>query len=77
LTSKPDKRLRELHAELEACGLKPGSENFLKEERRRKVEMCRAAKRLESCWDCGHFDHCEILKGHLRDLYKVQVKSGS
>lgn len=67
------KLLRELHAELESCGYKPGSHAFQAEERRRKVDICKQGKSLDSCWDCSYFDHCELLKAHLRDMYKVKT----
>lgn len=72
MTSGSKTVLQLLHSELEATGLKPGSKPFLKEERRRKVEMCRDQKNVQSCWDCGYFDSCELLKSHLRDVYKVK-----
>lgn len=63
--------LKALHAELEASGLKPGTELFEKELRSRKVQMCKEAKAVSSCWDCDYFDHCDLIKSHLRDMYKV------
>ena len=66
--------LDNLRVELEAAGLKPGSPPFEKELRSRKVQLCREAKDVASCWDCNYFDHCELVKGHLRDLYKVEPK---
>jgi hypothetical protein len=64
------KRLRELHAELESCGYKPGTKRFQAEERRRKVQICKEARGTASCWDCSYFDYCELVKAHLRDMYK-------
>jgi len=64
--------LDNLRVELEAAGLKPGSPPFEKEFRSRKVQLCKEAKRIGSCWDCDYFDHCELVKAHLRDLYKVE-----
>lgn len=63
--------LDSLLVELEASGLKPGTAPFEKEFRDRKVQLCREAKSVASCWDCNYFDHCELVKAHLRDLYKV------
>lgn len=69
--------LDNIRAELEAAGLKPGSEPFEKELRTRKVQLCKEAKALSSCWDCDYFDHCELVKAHLRDMYRVeQAKKG-
>jgi len=69
----PLDRLNRLRAELEAAGLKPGTPEFDKEERSRKVEMCKQMKQVDSCWNCEAFDHCELIKQHLRDIYKVQA----
>ena len=65
------KRLERLHAELEAAGLEPGTPQFDREERSRRVALCKEAKSQSSCWDCDYFDHCELIKAHLRDMYKV------
>ena len=66
--------LKELETELEAAGLKPGTPTYDKELRFRKVQLCKEAKRAASCWDCAYFDHCDLIKAHLRDIYKVQTK---
>lgn len=60
--------LREIEKNLELEGLKPGTFIYEAELRRRKVEMCRALKQVESCWKCDYFDHCELIKLHLKDL---------
>lgn len=70
------KALEALHRELEAAGLKPGTPAFEKEHRSRKVQLCKEARSISSCWDCNYFDHCELIKAHLRDLYKVDQKGG-
>ena len=67
-------RLERLRVELEAAGLKPGTLEFDREERSRKVEMCKQERQMDSCWNCNYFDHCELIKAHLRDLYKVRPK---
>jgi len=73
--------LDSLRVELEAAGLKPGTEPFEREFRSRKVQLCketrRVTRRVASCWDCDYFDHCELIKAHLRDLYKVEQKKGA
>jgi hypothetical protein len=69
-----DRRLKALRAELEAAGLKPDSPEFAKEERRRRVELCKQVKKVVSCWDCDYFDHCELIKAHLRDMYRAEQK---
>jgi len=68
--------LDSLRVELEAAGLKPGTEPFEREFRSRKVQLCKETRRVTSCWDCDYFDHCELIKAHLRDLYKVEQKKG-
>lgn len=68
--------LDSLRAELEAAGLKPGTEPFEREHRARKVQLCKEARCVASCWDCDYFDHCELIKAHLRDLYKVEQRKG-
>jgi len=70
------KVLEALRRELEAAGLKPDTPAFDREFRSRKVQLCKEAKRVASCWDCVYFDHCELIKAHLRDLYKVGEKGG-
>lgn len=64
--------LKKLHAELEAAGLKPETPEFDREERSRRVQMCRDAKAIASCWDCEYFDHCDLIKSHLRDVYGIK-----
>lgn len=71
-----NRRLKALQAELEAAGLKPGTAPYEKEYRSRKVELCKEMKAVSSCWDCNYFDYCELIKAHLRDLYKVDQKEG-
>jgi len=66
--------LEELKVELEAAGLKPGTPLYEKEFRFRKVQLCKGSKRVSSCWDCAYFDPCELIKSHLRDLYKANPK---
>jgi hypothetical protein len=65
-------RLALLRVELEAAGLKPGTPEFEKTERSRKVELCKQLKNVDSCWNCEYFDYCELIKAHLRDIYKVK-----
>lgn len=65
------KALEALLRELEAAGLKPGTPAFDRELRARKVQLCKDARAVSSCWDCAYFDHCELIKNHLRDLYHV------
>jgi hypothetical protein len=64
-------RLTRLRVELEAAGLVPGSPEFEKELRNRKVEVCKQLKSVDSCYNCDYFDHCELIKANLRDLYKA------
>ena len=63
--------LDNLRVELEAAGLKPGTPLFERELRSSQVALCKEAKSVSSCWDCDYFDHCELIKAHLRDLYKA------
>lgn len=64
--------LKALRAELVAAGLKPDTPAFDREYRSRKVQLCKESRRVSSCWDCAYFDHCDLIKAHLRDLYKVE-----
>lgn len=57
--------------ELEAAGLKPGTPKYDRELRARKVLMCKEQRAVASCWECSYFDHCELIKAHLCDLYGV------
>lgn len=66
------RRLAAMHRELEAAGLKPGTPKFEREERSRRVLMCKEAKSQPSCWECQYFDHCELIKAHLRDVHRVE-----
>lgn len=36
--------------------------------------MCKDRKAVKSCWDCDYFDHCELIKAHLRDIYRAEQK---
>ena len=67
--------LRALAIDLVNEGYKEGSPAYGREERRRKVDMCKDVKGLSSCSECAYFDHCSLLKSHLRDMYKVPVPS--
>lgn len=69
--AEQSKQLREIRAELEVCGLKPGTKTYQVEERSRKVEVCRQMNGNATCYNCGYFDSCELIKSHLRDLYKL------
>lgn len=69
--------LKQLLAELEASGLKEGTKEFETVLRERKVEMCKQKRGVVSCYDCNYFDHCELIKAHLRDLHKVEQKDES
>lgn len=66
--------LKALHGELESSGVKPGTTEYETELCARKVELCRQMRDVSSCWDCDYFDHCELIKAHLRDLYGVEKK---
>ncbi len=61
--------VRELKTELEHSGLKPGSPEFEEALRARKVDLCKQAQRVDSCWNCRAFDHCQLIKQHLIDLH--------
>lgn len=63
------RELDQLHAELEAAGLKPGTLLYEREERSRRVLLCKEKRGMSSCWDCVYFDACDLIKAHLRDLY--------
>jgi len=69
-----NRALDALSKELEASGLKPGTPRFDKEYRSRKVILCKETRSADSCWDCIYFDHCELIKAHLRDMYKAPQK---
>jgi len=66
--------LKQLHERLEGAGLVPGSPSYDRALRREKVELCKLQKNVDSCWDCQYFDHCELVKAHLRDKYSVPQK---
>lgn len=65
-----------LRRDLESSGLKPGTSAFDREYRLRRVLLCKEAKAVDSCWNCPYFDHCELIKSHLRDLYNVEEEGG-
>lgn len=67
-----NRQIEALHRELEAAGYKPGTPKFQREERSRRVQLCKEMKSQPSCWDCQYFDHCELIKAHLRDLHSVE-----
>lgn len=62
------KVLKQLNIDLEMEGYKPGSPRFDVELRRRKIDVCKNMRPVDSCWNCEAFDHCELLKTHLRDI---------
>lgn len=66
--------LTQLHRELEAAGIKPGTPAFAREERSRRVQLCKELRAIGSCWDCSYFDHCDLIKTHLRDLYGLDTQ---
>jgi len=68
-------QLRQLKSELEFSGLKPGTPVYEETLRERKVDMCKDAQGVGSCWDCRAFDSCELIKAHLMDLkYGIRSK---
>lgn len=66
--------LKQLHERLEGAGLKPGSPAYEREERRERVDLCKQQKGVFSCHECAYFDHCELIKAHLRDMYSIEQK---
>jgi hypothetical protein len=65
--------LRALAQDLDSEGYKEGTPSYEREERRRKVDMCKDLKGLGSCSECSYFEYCPLLKAHLRDMYKMPV----
>lgn len=60
--------IRQIELALETEGYKPGTFPFEAEKRKRQVELCKTTRAVESCWKCNVFDHCELVKHHLRDM---------
>ena len=60
--------LEHLQHELEMAGYTPGTTPFEREFRRRKVSLCLERQGVSTCSSCPYFDHCELLKQHVRDL---------
>lgn len=60
--------LKQIELDLENEGYKPDTFPFKAEKRKRQVELCKATRAVESCWKCSVFDHCELVKHHLRDM---------
>lgn len=60
--------LADLEADLIREGLKAGTFPYEAELRKRKVELCKVRQGVASCAECRYFDHCELLKTHLRDM---------
>lgn len=69
--------LRVLESELEGEGFKRGTELWDRAMRNRKVALCKQGQSVESCWDCKAFDHCELVKSHLRDMHTPLKKKSS
>lgn len=61
-------RLKEIEENLRREGMEEGSFPYKAELRKRKVELCKTQKSVDSCWSCSYFDYCELVKEHLRDL---------
>jgi len=62
-------RLEQLHLAVELEGYTPGTPQFETVLRQRKVEACKDMKGLSSCELCPAFEHCEVLRAHLRDMH--------
>ncbi len=60
--------IRQIEIGLENEGYEPGSFAFEAEKRKRQVGLCKMTREVASCWECKVFDHCELVKQHLRDL---------
>ena len=60
--------IKQIERELEAEGFKPNTFPWEAEKRKRQVELCKTLRQVDSCWNCTAFDHCELVKHHLRDL---------
>lgn len=69
--AKKSKELELFHRSLEEAGYKPGTEAFDKMDRKERVARCKIYNSVDSCWDCPRFDHCELIKARLRDMYGV------
>lgn len=60
--------VKQIELDLEREGLTAGTFPFEAEKRKRQVELCKRYKAVPSCWKCPSFDHCSLIKHHLRDM---------
>lgn len=60
--------LQALEDDLEDLGYKPGTPEYDRALRARKVEHCRDTRGVGSCSVCEAFEHCGLIKEHLMDL---------
>lgn len=60
--------LATLREEVELAGFTPGTPQFERALRAKKIERCQAQKGVTECSSCNYFDHCEVAKEHLIDL---------
>lgn len=70
------KTLEVLGNELEDLGYKPGTPEYDRALRARKVEHCKEMRGVGSCSDCIAFEHCGLLKAHLMDLKYPNRRQG-
>lgn len=68
------RELKMLEAEVESSGLKPGTEEYERALRERKVELCKSYQQVNSCWDCPAFDGCSLVKKYIEDMRTGPVK---
>jgi hypothetical protein len=60
--------LANLRADVEGDGFEPGTEEFEREYRARKVPICRDLRGVETCYACPHQHDCTLLRDYMRDL---------
>jgi hypothetical protein len=62
-----DGLLVQLGRNVEAEGLKKGTEDYDRRLRQVKVEKCREMKGQHTCSECPTFDFCDLAKQVLRE----------
>lgn len=64
--------LAQLGSNVEAEGLKKGTEEYEQRLRQVKVEKCREMKGQHVCSECPYFDFCDLAKHVLRDYRGIK-----
>ena len=72
MEKKPPRELIEIHDQIYNEGYRPETAQYDFILRKRKVERCQEMRRITSCQACVAYDHCDLVKSHMRSLSEME-----